>query len=121
MPFEKAKCYARTGEEDTHVQIMVTEMLAYMNEISDHIYNLLLQSFQPTCQSLTAKIEEDVVHENNPEKVKYPLTKVQAALVKWARLTPVIGYSSGSYDLNYLKHWVFPLSNAATTRLGLLK
>ena len=47
-PFEKAKCYVRKDDEDTHAQTMVAEMLAYMNEISDHIYNLLLQSFQPT-------------------------------------------------------------------------
>ena len=53
--YEKAKWYVSTGDEYIHVQIMVAEMLAYMNEISDHIYNLLLQSFQPTFQSLTAK------------------------------------------------------------------
>ena len=100
---------------------MVVEMLAYMNKISDHIYNLLLQSFQLTFQSLTAKIEEDVVRENNPEKDKHALTKVQAAFIKWARLTPVIGYNSGSYDLNLIKRWFFPLLNAATTCLGVLK
>ena len=56
------------GDEDIHVQNMVAVMLAYMNEISDHIYNLLLQSFQLTFQSLTAKIEEEAVCANNPEK-----------------------------------------------------
>ena len=73
--YKKAKCYVRMGDEDIHVQNMVAEMLAYTNEINDHIYNLLLQSFQPTFQSLTAKINKDAVCENNSEKHKHPLTK----------------------------------------------
>ena len=81
-PYEKAKCYVCTGGEYMHVKTMVTEILPYMNEISDHIYNLLLQWFQPTFQSLNAKIEEDIVQENNPAKDNLALPKVQAALVK---------------------------------------
>ena len=86
-----------------------------MNETSDYVYNLLLQSFQTTFQSLTAKIDEDVAHENKTDESKHPLTKVKADLDKWARLIPVIGYNSWSYDLNLIKRWIFPLLITATT------
>ena len=90
-PYEEAKCFVSTGNENTHVQAMVTNMLAYMNEISDYIYNLLLQSFQ----SLAAKIDEDIARENKTDESNHPLTKVKADLGKWARLLPVTGYNSG--------------------------
>ena len=57
-----------------------------MNEISNYVYNLLLQSFQPIFLSLTAKIDEDVARENKTDRSTHPLTKVKADLNKWARL-----------------------------------
>ena len=51
---------------------MVGDILAYVNEISDYVYSLLLQSFQ----SLTAKIDEDAACENNRDGSNHPLTKV---------------------------------------------
>ena len=59
-----------------YVQAMVMNMIAYMNEISDYVYNLLLQSFQPTFQSLTAKIDEDIARENKTDGSTHLLTKV---------------------------------------------
>ena len=66
-----------------------------MNEISNYVYNLLLQSFQPIFLSLTAKIDEDVARENKMDGRTHLLTKVKADLNRWARLIPVIGYNSG--------------------------
>ena len=82
-PYEKAKCFVHAGNKYSHVQAMVMNMLAYMNETTDYEYSLLLQSFQLTFQSLMAKIDEDVAHENKTDESTHPLTKVKADLDKW--------------------------------------
>ena len=70
---------------------MVTDMLIYMNEINDYVYNLLLQSFQLMFKSLMAKTDENVADENKTDGSTHPLIKLKPDVNKWAKLIPVIG------------------------------
>ena len=91
--FDKPACFVSSDEQDP--QGLVDQMIDYLEEISDHAFQLLQNDFRDVYQQIS-ELKDEPHLEMSPQKLASELDNFLQEL-------PVIGFNSSVYDLNLIK------------------
>ncbi|KAL8562364.1 hypothetical protein ACOMHN_066078 [Nucella lapillus] len=100
--FLEAKCFVSEGDP----QVLVDSTISYLEEMVDHAYRLLREDrFAGVYEQLD---DLELREEDGAEpRGQYPATELRALLDAYLQELPVVGFNSGSYDLNVMKPYFF--------------
>ena len=96
--YQKPVCFISKGEAE---QLMLN-MLSYMHQIQEQAEKLLLEHHEPYLEEL-AILREEMNQMDSGGQKRHPLDRVKKKYEDWLKQMPVIGFNSGSYDLNLIK------------------
>mgnify|MGYP006375582401 FL=1 len=92
--FDQARCFVSDGDS----QKLIDDMVDYLEEISNHAYLLLTETFQPLYDALE-QLEKEV-------NTFVPVKRLKEKLDEYLQELPVIGFNSAKYDINVIKPYL---------------
>ena len=118
---DDAQCYVTNGASDK----LVEDMMRGLSAISDAAFDMLISSYDNVLDELEVRKEawdeaerkafkEDKSKQDDDEEVEMgevkinPYKKLIGQLLGWLHQLPVIGFNSGTYDLNVVKQFFVP-------------
>ena len=111
---ERVKCLVTNGDTNK----LVIDMMAILISMSDAAYDSIKDSYENVLEQLAEAMtqwdeQEETARAVNDEKkksrrTKNPHNKLMGQLYGWMRQLPVIGFNSGTYDLNAIKQFLVP-------------
>ena len=102
--YAQPRCFVTTGDTSD----LIKRFLDYLLEISEASYLLLLEQFSTDCcvddDESDSERDDDV---ETDRKSRHPLEKLREKLDEYLHELPVVGFNSGSYDINVIKKYLF--------------
>ena len=111
---ERVNCLVTNGNTNK----LVIDMMAILISMSDAAYDSIKDSYENVLEQLAEAMtqwdeQEETARAVNDEnkksrRTKNPYKKLMGQLYGWMRQLPVIGFNSGTYDLNVIKQFLVP-------------
>ena len=107
--YDQPRCFVTTGDTSD----LIKRFLDYLLEISEASYLLLLEQFSTVFDHIDCSVDDDESDSERDDDVetdrksRHPLEKLREKLDEYLHELPVVGFNSGSYDINVIKKYLF--------------
>ena len=98
------RCFVSQGSPED----IVTDMVKYLVEISNHSYEILQETFEGVISSLSIRITQMLKSDDGATKQRRHLEDLLMKLRCHLQQLPVFGFNSGNYDMNLIKQYLLP-------------
>ncbi|XP_070567231.1 uncharacterized protein [Ptychodera flava] len=100
--YEEPRCFITDGNP----QHLVSEMLQYLQTISERCYEIMKPRFQEFLEELDKRIQKEGGSKEGDDD--HPLCRLKTRFINHLKQLPVLGFNSGRYDLNAAKAYMWP-------------
>ena len=107
--YDQPRCFVTTGDTSD----LIKRFLDYLLEISEASYLLLPEQFSTVFDHIDCCVDDDKSDSERDDDVeidrksRHPLEKLREKLDEYLHELPVVGFNSGSYDINVIKKYLF--------------
>ena len=107
--YDQPRCFVTTGDTSD----LIKRFLDYLLEISEASYLSLLEQFSTVFGHIDCCVDDDESDSERDDDVEtdqkshHPLEKLREKLDEYLHKLPVVGFNSGSYDINVIKKYLF--------------
>ena len=109
--YDKPKCFVSEGDP----QDLIDSMMMYLLEISQRSCKNLHEQFDGVLETLSERIEKlqpESEDRDDGKAMRVYLVKLKSELTAYMKEMPVLGFNSGSYDVNLIKPYLFKFLKA---------
>ncbi len=96
--YEDPVCFISKGDPEE----LILKMITYMLQVQQVAEKLVVEKHESYVEELTS-LREVMNQLEGGDQSKHPLDRVKKQYEDWLRQIPVLGFNSGSYDINLIK------------------